>query len=205
MSRPRQQVWELGSSWYISRVLAQREVWPDRIRPLRRVEYDSLVESGLLADDRVELLLGALVNVSPQGPLHADVVQRLAERLIRELPAEVSTRVQSPLALSDDSEPEPDIAVVPAADYSGAHPHRALLVIEVADTSLPKDRGVKAALYATAGIDEYWLVNLTERVVEIHRRPSAGRYDQVERVGASGQLTHVAFPSLRIPVAGIFP
>ena len=196
---------ELGSSWYIPGVLAQREVWPDRIRPLRRVEYDSLVESGLLADDRVELLLGALVNVSPQGPLHADVVQRLAERLIRELPAEVSTRVQSPLALSDDSEPEPDIAVVPAADYSRAHPHRALLVIEVADTSLQKDRGIKTALYATACIEEFWLVNLTERVVEVHQRPSAGRYDEVERVDVTGQLTSVAFPSLRIPVAGVFP
>lgn len=186
-------------------MLAQREVWPDRIRPLRRVEYDALVTSGLLADARVELLLGALVNGSPQGPLHADVVQRLAERLIRELPAGASTRVQSPLALSDDSEPEPDIAVVPAADYSAAHPHRALLVIEVADTTLQKDRGIKTALYATAGIDEYWLVNLTERVVEVHRRPSAGRYDEVDRVDVSGLLAPVAFPSLRVPVAGIFP
>ena len=186
-------------------MLAQREVWPDRIRPLRRVEYESLVESGLLADDRVELLLGALVNVSPQGPLHADVVQRLAERLIRALPAEVSTRVQSPLALSDNSEPEPDIAVVPAADYSESHPQRALLVIEVADTSLQKDRGIKTALYAAAGIDEFWLVNLTERVVEVHRHPTAGRYAEVERVDVSGHVTPVAFPALRIPVAGIFP
>ncbi len=186
-------------------MLAQREVWPDRIRPLKRVEFDSLVESGLLADTRVELLLGSLVDVSPQGPLHAEVVQRLAERLIRELPGVVRTRVQSPLALSEDSEPEPDIAVVPAADYSIAHPHRALLVIEVADTSLQKDRGVKTALYATAGIDEFWLVNLTERVVEVHRRPSAGRYGEIERVDVTGELEAGAFPALRIPVSSIFP
>ena len=153
----------------------------------------------------MELLLGALVDVSPQGPLHADVVQRLAERLIRQLPGEVGTRVQSPLALSEDSEPEPDIAVVPTADYSRAHPHRALLVIEVADTSLHKDRGIKTALYATAGIDEFWLVNLTERVVEVHRRPAAGRYGEVERVDISGQLDSVVFPALRIPVSEIFP
>jgi Uma2 family endonuclease len=134
------------AAWYIVPVLAQRDVWPDRIRPLKRVEFDSLVESGLLADARVELLLGALVDLSPQGPLHADVVRRLAGRLTRELSAGVQTRVQSPLALSEDSEPGPDVAVVPAADYSRAHPNSALLVIEVADTSLQKDRGIKTAL-----------------------------------------------------------
>jgi Uma2 family endonuclease len=186
-------------------VLAQRDVWPERIRPLKRVEYDSLVEAGLLSDARVELLLGALVSMSPQGPLHADVVRRFAEPLMRELPREFHTRVQSPLAVSDDSEPEPDLAVVPAADYSRAHPRRALLVVEVADASLQKDRGIKAALYATAGVDEFWLVNLTERVVEVHRRPVAGRYEEVARVEVTGDLALVAFPALRIPVSTIFP
>lgn len=186
-------------------MLAQEEVWPDRIRPLKRVEFDSLVESGLLADSRVELLLGVLVEVSPQGPLHADVVQRLAERLIRELPVEFCTRVQSPLSLSEDSEPEPDLAVVPAGDYSRSHPQHALLVVEVADTSLQKDRGVKAAIYAAAGIDEFWLVNLTEKVVEVHRRPAAGGYGEAKRVDISGQLDLMAFPALRIPVSRIFP
>lgn len=101
-------------------MLAQREVWPDRIRPLRRIEYESLVEHGLLTDSRVELLLGALVDMRPQGPLQAEVVRRFTERLVRELPRDVHTRVQSPLALSDDSEPEPDIAVVAAGDHTRA-------------------------------------------------------------------------------------
>jgi Uma2 family endonuclease len=184
-------------------MLAQREVAPDRIRPLRRVEYDRLVESGLLNDSRVELLLGALVDMSPQGPLHADVVRALAERLIRELPERFQTRVQSPLAVSDDSEPEPDIAVVPAADYTSAHPTMALLVVEVADSSLHKDRGVKTALYATAGIPEFWLANLTERIFEVHARPSAGRYTDVRRVDADGVLTSAILPALRIQVADI--
>lgn len=186
-------------------VLAQREVWPDRIRPLRRIEYESLVERGLLADSRVELILGALVDVSPQGPLHADVVRRLTARLVRELAGDVQTRVQSPLALTDDSEPEPDIAVVPAGDYSKAHPDRALLVIEVADTSLQKDRGIKTALYATAGVPEFWLVNLTDKIVEVHRNPSAGRYGDVERVDAGGWLVPIAFPTIKISAAEILP
>jgi Uma2 family endonuclease len=184
-------------------VLAQRDVWPDRIRPLRRIEYESLVERGLLADSRVELLFGALIDVTPQGPLHADVVSRLGERLVRELPRDVRTRVQSPLALSEDSEPEPDIAVVPAGDYHTAHPTRALLIIEVADTSLQKDRGIKTALYAMSGIPEFWLVNLAEKIVEVHRHPSAGRYADIQRVGTDGHLEPVQFPGLKIPVLDI--
>ncbi len=168
-----------------------------------RVEYDRLVETGLLQDTRVELLLGALVAMSPQGPRHADVIRRLATRLIRALPDDVHTSVQSPLALSDDSEPEPDIAVVPAADYSTAHPSRALLVIEVAESSLHKDRVVKLALYATAGIPEFWLVNLADRVVEVHRDPTLGHYATVDRVDASGVLTSLAFPLLRIATGDI--
>lgn len=184
-------------------MLAQRDVWPDRIRPLRRIEYESLVERGLLADSRVELLLGALIDVTPQGPLHAEVVCRLGELLVRELPRAMRTRVQSPLALSDDSEPEPDIAVVPAGDYNTAHPSRALLVIEVADTSLQKDRGIKTALYAMAGIPEFWLVSLAENIVEVHRHPSAGRYADIQRIGTDGQLEPLDFPGLKIPVSDI--
>jgi Uma2 family endonuclease len=185
-------------------VLAQRAVWPDRVRPLRRVEYEALVAQGLLDNSSVELLLGTLVDISPQGPLHADAVRHLAERFIRELPRTVHTRVQSPLALSDDSEPEPDIAVVPASDYRRAHPDRALLIVEVSDTSLDKDRGVKTALYAAAGVPEFWLVNLLDRVVEVHRQPSAGRYGAIERTDVGGVIAPAAFPSLQIAVREIF-
>ncbi|MBI4265309.1 MAG: Uma2 family endonuclease [Acidobacteria bacterium] len=186
-------------------MLAQQQVVPDRIRPLRRIEYETLVDCGLFEDARVELLCGALVEMSPQGPLHANVVSRLSERLIRALPDTVRTRVQSPLALSEDSEPEPDIAVVPVGDYDRAHPSRAILVIEVAESSLQKDRGVKTALYAMAGVPEFWLVNLADRVVEVHRRPSAGRYADVMQVDVAGHLEPNAFPALTIPVGEILP
>jgi Uma2 family endonuclease len=169
------------------------------------VEYDALVEQGLLADSRVELLLGALVDMTPQGPLHANVVAKLAAELFRSLPPNVQIRSHSPLALSDDSEPEPDVAVVPSGDYSGAHPGRALLVIEVADASLQKDRRIKAPLYASAGIPEFWLINLVDRVVEVHRHPSAGRYSDVQQIDRQGQLTPAEFPDAIIDVADLLP
>lgn len=122
---------------------------------------------------------------------------------MRQLSGGVRTRVQSPLALSDDSEPEPDIVVVPAGDYDTAHPSRALLVIEVADTSVQKDRGIKTALYATAGIPEFWLVNLAEKIIEGHRQPSAGRYADIQRIGTDGQLESGQFPGLKIAVSDI--
>jgi Uma2 family endonuclease len=186
-------------------VLAQRDVWPERIRPLRRVEYDALVRQGLLDDARVELLRGHLVEMTPRGPLHADVVSKLAARLSGALPPGVEIRSHSPLAISDDSEPEPDIAVVPAGDYRAAHPHRALLVIEVADTSLKKDRGVKLGLYALAGIPEVWIVNLGEKVVEVHREPSQGRYLQLDRVDGGDAVAPQAFPHAQIRVDDILP
>jgi Uma2 family endonuclease len=189
---------------YSDALLAERAVRPDRVRPLRRVEYESLVEQGLLDDSRVELLLGTLIDMSPQGPLHASAVRYLAETFIRALTGDAHTRVQSPLALSDDSEPEPDLAVVPPGDYRRAHPTQALLVVEVSDTTLEKDRGVKTALYATAGIPEFWLVNLPDRVIEIHRQPSAGRYGAIESADMDAVIAPAAFPSLRVSVRHIF-
>lgn len=178
-------------------MLARSSVVPDRIRPLRRVDYEAIVNQGLLDDARVELLLGSLVEMTPQGPLHAEIVRRLAARLTRDLPVTLHVRTQSPLAVSDDSEPEPDVAVVPAADYTTAHPRGALLVVEVSYTSVQKDRGLKAALYATAGIPEFWLVNLADRVVEVHRQPTEGRYEVVERVTAGQELAPAAFPDVQ--------
>lgn len=186
-------------------MLAQRDVWPERIRPLRRVEYDVLIERGLLADTRVELLLGSLVEMTPQGPLHAEVIRRLAERFFAAASADIHVRVQSPLALSDDSEPEPDIALVPAGNYVQTHPSSALLVVEVAETSLQKDRGIKTALYATAAIPEFWIVDLAEKVIEVHRCPVLGRYTDVQRVARDGMVVPERFPPVQIRVSDLLP
>jgi hypothetical protein len=109
------------------------------------------------------------------------------------------------LALADDSEPEPDIAVVPAGDYDRAHPAQALLVVEVAESSLQKDRGVKAALYATAAIPEFWLVNLAEKIVEVHRTPRAGRYDVIVTAGREDSLRPSPLPNVEIAASTFLP
>jgi Uma2 family endonuclease len=181
------------------------EVVPERSRPLRRNEYDRLVEDGLFADERVELLAGLLVEMTPTGPPHADVVGRLTMILAPALVGRAVLRVQSPLAISDDSEPEPDLAVVALGDYRQEHPRRALLVVEVAEASLRKDLGVKAIAYAKAGVEEYWVVDLSIRVVRLHTHPTADGYAQGRVVGAGEILRPAAFAELAIPVDELLP
>jgi Uma2 family endonuclease len=173
------------------------------VRPLRRREYDRLVELGLFEDERLELLRGTLVAMSPQGPPHADVVERLATRLVTGLAGRARVRSHSPLAVSDDSEPEPDIAVVPDGDYSTEHPSHALLVVEVADSSLRKDRQMKADLYAEAAVPDYWIVNLNQSAIEVHRDPSDGHYAAVTTYRRGQTLRLAAFPDIELEVDDI--
>lgn len=142
-------------------------------RRFTREEYYRLADLGLFRGERVELIEGEIVKMSPISPLHGEIVTLLAERLWKLFGEGYRVRVQLPLSLND-SEPEPDIAVVPgkAGDYLHAHPTTALLVVEVAQTSLEYDREVKATLYARAGIPEYWIINLDEQCVEVYRDPA---------------------------------
>ena len=133
-----------------------------------------MIEAGILVEDeRVQLVDGVLVAMTPQGAPHALVIQRLTNLLARALGEEFAVRPQLPLTLGDESEPEPDLAVVRAAEARSRtrHPGTALLVIEVAGESLRLDRQSKAALYARSGIPEYWIVNLADARVEVHRDP----------------------------------
>jgi Uma2 family endonuclease len=169
-------------------------------RPLHRRGYDRLVELGSFDEERIELLRGILVGMSRQGAEHADVVYRLAALLAKALGDRAVVRAHSPIALGDDSEPEPDVAVVPPGDYSCEHPGTAMLVIEVSDTSLRKDRDIKGLLYASAGIQEYWLVNLVDRRVEVFRAPRMGRFTDVSEQGREATLRPVAFADAAIEV-----
>lgn len=183
---------------------------PSSIEPMAaarvtREQYDALVASGALAELKVELLQGRVVEMSPQGIAHAGTVELLAELLRRGLGARARVREEKPFAAGEDAEPEPDIAVVPPGDPLAELPSRAFLVVEVADTSLAKDRGTKAATYATAGVPEYWIVNLVERVVEIHVEPTAGRYERITVVGRGESITLRVFPDVRLDVARILP
>lgn len=177
---------------------------PELFRPLRRAEYDRMVELGMFQDERVELIRGVLVKMSPQRAPHASTLQKLLRVMMARLEERFSLRIQSPLALSDDSEPEPDVAIVPLGDYEIEHPSTATLVIEVADSSLKKDRG-KAALYASAGIGEYWIVNLVARTVEVHASPEGDRYAEIRTVREGETVRPSALPDVEIAVAEILP
>jgi Uma2 family endonuclease len=178
---------------------------PEKVRPLRREEYDRLVGLGMLRGEHVELLYGRLVRMSPQGEPHVFSVTRLNRLLVRALGDRADVRVQAPFGASDVSEPEPDIAIVPAGDYLDEHPRRAFLLIEVADSSLQDDRRIKGPLYAAAGVPEYWIVDVAGRAVEVHRDPHGQGYATVERHGVEATLAVPGFEDIRVPVADIVP
>jgi Uma2 family endonuclease len=146
--------------------------------------YFGLVHSGLLdTDDHVELLDGLIVAMPPQDPEHASAVGRIGEALRCAVGGAVVIRAQSPLVLGPSSVPEPDVAVVAGrrSDYDHHHPTTALLIIEVAKSSLPQDRLTKSRIYATAQIPEYWIVNLRDDCVEVLRAPVAATHGYGER------------------------
>ena len=166
-------------------------ILPEKPRPLKRSEYDRLVAMGAFDEERVELLYGTLVAMSPQDPGHTSPIGKLTMLIVPAIVGRALVRVQSPLVAVDESEPEPDLAIVPLGDYRSAHPDRAYLVIEVAVSSAKKDRVVKAPLYARSGFAEYWLVDVTAGCVEVYREPGPDGYRVTTRHGA-GETIHVA-------------
>jgi Uma2 family endonuclease len=142
------------------------------VRPLRREEYDQLVLAGAFEDERIELLDGVLVEMSPEGTEHAWIIQLLTRLLARGLPEQLALRVAAPWAASDRSEPEPDFAVIPTGDYRREHLGKAVLVIEVSRSSLLKDLRLMARIYAAAGVPEYWVIDVEALAVHRHTEPS---------------------------------
>ena len=177
---------------------------PERIRPLKRVEYDRMVDAGLFVDERIELLRGVLVEMSPQGTGHADAVARMLRLCYEQLGRAYEIRPQLPFAASDDSEPEPDVMISPRGDYRKAHPERALLLIEVADSSLTKDRRIKAAIYAEVGVPEYWIVAVPAEEIEILSERMDGEYRARRVVGRDGVAVSQAVPGLAVSVEELF-
>jgi Uma2 family endonuclease len=184
----------------------------DVLESRRRItvdEYHHMIEAGSLGeDDRVQLIAGTVVAMTPQGPAHALAIQNLTRLVAQGLPADLALRPQLPLTLPDDSEPEPDLAVVRLEDARSRehHPRTALLVVEVAGDSLPLDRQAKAILYARAGIPEYWIVNLAETTVEVHREPDpeTGVYRVKSVASCDSTLVAASVPGLGVDVAEIF-
>jgi Uma2 family endonuclease len=186
-------------------MLDSDEIAPERLRPLSRTEFDQLAKIGAFEDERVELLRGAIVVMTPPDPPHSQSVIWVT-RLLTQLVGERGiVSCQNPLAISDYSEPQPDVAVLRFQDYSHEHPTWAHLLVEVADSSLRKDRRVKRDIYAEGGVPEYWIVNLVERVVEVYQRPVGGEYTVETRVGPGEVLRPIEFPDLEIAVDAILP
>ena len=175
------------------------------VRKITRREYDQLIDMGWFRDERIELIDGLLVAVSPQGPLHAEAVTRLNTLLLPRLLGRATVRIQLPLGVGPVSEPEPDVAVVSLATYSHAHPEAAHLVVEVADSSVATDRLIKSRLYARHGIPEYWLLDLRRRSVEVFRAPQEGIYTDVFSADEAGHVSPLAFPDVVLSVRDLLP
>ena len=182
-----------------------RELEPERILPLRRAQYDQMVEAGIFDDQRVELLRGVLVEMTRQGVDHADCVAVLTELLFRALPTAVQVRCQLPFAAGEYSEPQPDLAVYPRSPRTGSHPDNALVVIEVSDSSLRKDRGLKSEIYAEAGVPEYWIVDLVHGTVEVRSAPSDGHYTRTVTFGRGESVALAAFPDRSLALDDFLP
>jgi len=149
------------------------------LRPISRAEYDRLLADGWFEGERIELLEGMLVEMSPEGPEHAWVVQELNRLLTTALPGHLRVRVANPWVAGDLSEPEPDLAVVPKGVYRRAHPATAVVLIEVSGSSRRKDLGPKATIYARAGAERYWVIDLVARLVHDHTSPAADGYARI--------------------------
>jgi len=187
---------------------------PLTLRRWKRVEYERLVDLGVFEGDPVELIGGQLIVAEPKGSPHATAVGMANDALRAVLPPGWIVRVQDPLALDDESAPEPDIALVRGsrADYRHAHPAHSALAIEVAQSSLSFDRQHKGSLYARAGVPDYWIVNLVDGVLEVYRdaapdasAPYGWRYRSLQTLSPPALVAPLVLPSSPIPVAALLP
>jgi Uma2 family endonuclease len=170
-------------------------------------EYMEMIADGAfeaLRDRRIELIHGELRQMNPPGPDHSDAVSRLitwsTPAIIENL---IKARVQDPIGIpNQDSAPQPDVAWVRVREYRDRHPLPAevLLLIEVADSSLDSDCGEKAELYAAAGIQDYWVVSLPERLIHVYRRPQNGVFAHHTTAGFGEELRPLAYPQFALSV-----
>jgi Uma2 family endonuclease len=188
---------------------------PARTRRWTRAEYERLVELGVFRPgERLELVGGDLVVREPQGGPHATAVGLADDALRAAFGAGWIVRSQGPLALDDESEPEPDVTVVAGRrrDYRLVHPSRPALVVEVAESSLAFDRDHKGSLYARAGVADYWIVDLPGRALEVHRDPAPDarapfgwRYRTRRRFAGGDTVAPLAAPHALVAVADLLP
>lgn len=176
-------------------------------------EYDAMLEHGILTeDDRVELVDGQIIQMSPQNPPHASATKRSYDYLKSLLPTSMAVRSQLPILLASSSEPESDIAVVISdeSEYSEYHPilENVLLIIEISDATITFDLGDKATTYAKAGIADYWVVDVRRKQVHILRQPVDGKYTQKKvftTIDAKSCEVMLALPDVSIFLINLLP
>ncbi|MBD2626639.1 Uma2 family endonuclease [Trichormus variabilis] len=172
-------------------------------------QYHQMAESGILSEnDRIELIRGEMIDMSPIGTKHAGCVLFLTNLLALLLGGRALINVQNPVELDETSEPQPDIALLkPRQDFyrtSHPQPEDIFLLIEVADTTIIYDREVKISLYAEANISEVWLVDVNQEIIEVYRNPLQGIYQDVQKLVKNQVLSILAFSDITINVSEIF-
>lgn len=172
-------------------------------------QYHQMIESGILTDrDHVELIQGEIIEMSPVGRRHAACVDRLNELFVLKFFQKALIRVQSPILLSDNSEPQPDVSILQRREdfYSDGHPTSVdiFALVEVSDSTIEFDRDVKVPMYAQEKIPEVWLVNLNNSQIERYRQPMANTYQQLKIFNPEETLNFQAFPDIPIQANQIF-
>lgn len=172
-------------------------------------EYHRMGEAGVFApDERVELLRGVIRRMSPKGRRHVQAVTLVNNLLTPALKGRAIAQIQDPVPLRRvTSEPEPDVCVLSSADPrdAGSESVEPLLLIEIADTSLRLDREEKARIYADSGVADYWIINLVDDVLEVHRDPANGSYQAKLVLKATESIAPLAFPDFQISVRDLIP
>ena len=180
-----------------------------------RVEYEKLVDLGVFEPGApIELIGGELMVAEPQAATHYTAIWKTAKALETAFGPGFMVRTQAPIELDDESEPEPDVTVVPGApeDYRSHHPSHPVLTVEVAESSLASDRERKGGIYARAGLPDYWILNLVDRVLEVYREPAADpaaafgwRYARREVLDATAHVSPLAAPGAKLRVDDLLP
>lgn len=178
------------------------EVLTRRARPIKRAEFDQM--GHIFSGERVELIRGWVVEMSPMGTPHQWVCTKLNRMLVEAIGVGAEVRAQLPFAASDDSEPEPDFAIVKEI-VPDRTPSTALLIIEASDTTLRFDQGIKADLYAESLVPEYWVVDVNARVVEVRSQPRQGNYGRLETCGLDSKIRLIALPDVELEVSRFLP
>lgn len=172
-------------------------------------QFHQMAESGILSEnERVELIRGEMIDMSPIGRRHAGCVNRLVNLLIQLLGKRIILAPQNPVELNETSEPQPDIALLkPRPDfYRNSHPQPEdiFLLIEMADTTVKYDREVKIPLYAEANIPEVWLVDVNQEIIEVYRNSLEGIYQDVQKLTKNQSLSILAFSDVSIHLSELF-